>query len=141
GAGATRRIWLGLADQEATSLRDNRAFASLRAMVERTAFAQLDYSWPMLVGAVIGMTIVYLVPPFAILTSLFHHNGAAAGFGLAAWAIMAATYAPTVKLYGETAWKAVFLPAAAFFYIWMTVASAVQHERGEGGRWKGRRYP
>jgi len=140
GAGAPRRIWLGLADAEATSLRDNQAFASIRAMVERTAFAQLGYSWPMLISAILGMTIVYLIPPFAVLTSLFHHNGAAAGFGLAAWAIMAAAYAPTVKLYGEPAWKAVLLPVAAFFYTLMTIASAAQHERGEGGRWKGRLY-
>ncbi len=141
GAGAPRRIWLGLADEEAKSLRDNRAFASIRAMVERTAFAQLGHSWPMLAGAVLGLALVYLVPPLAIVSALLGGSLAAAGFGLAAWAIMAATYAPTVKLYGEPAWKAVLLPAAAFFYTLMTISSAVQHERGEGGRWKGRAYP
>ncbi|MEE2692125.1 MAG: glycosyltransferase [Pseudomonadota bacterium] len=141
GAGAPRPIWLGLAEDETRSLRDNRELSSFWSMVARTAFAQLGHSWPLLAGTVAGMTIIYLVPACAVLAFPFHHDGPAAGFGLAAWAIMAATYRPTAALYGQAGWRAALLPLAAFFYVLMTIFSAVQHERGEGGSWKGRTYP
>lgn len=141
GPGAPRRIWLGLANDEATSLRDNRDLSSIWSMVTRTAFAQLDHSWPMLAGTVAGMILLYLVPPLCVLTVLSTGAWAAAGFGVASWAIMTALYRPTVALYGEPAAKALLLPAAAVLYTAMTVASAAQHQRGEGGRWKGRIYP
>lgn len=140
GPGAPRRIWLGLATHEATSLRDNSELSSIWSMVTRTAFAQLDHSWPMLAGTVAGMTLLYLVPPLCVLTVLSGGSWAAAGFGAAAWAIMTALYRPTVALYGEPAAKALLAPAAAFLYTTMTIASAAQHQRGEGGRWKGRTY-
>ncbi|MBB5519518.1 glycosyltransferase [Amphiplicatus metriothermophilus] len=140
GAGAPRRIWLGLASDEVVSLRDNRALSSVWRMVARTAFAQLDHSWLLLAGTVAGMAIVYLVPPLAALSALWAGATPAVGYGLAAWAVMAATYRPTATLYGLSFWKTLLLPLAAFFYMLMTISSAERYARGEGGSWKGRSY-
>lgn len=141
GAGAPRRIWLGLAADEVVSLRDNRALSSVWRMVARTAFAQLDRSWLLLAGTVAAMTLLYLIPPLATFSALFAGASPAAGYGIAAWAVMAATYRPTATLYGLTSWKTALLPLAAFFYVLMTISSAERHARGEGGNWKGRSYP
>lgn len=139
--GAGYRLWLGLAKDEATSLRDNRSLASIWTMVERSAFAQLQFSWRQLVGAVAGMALLYLAPPLIALSYPFHRNVFAATMAAAAWALMAQLYWPTARLYGEARLKSLFLPAAAFLYTLMTISSAVKHARGRGGLWKGRTYP
>lgn len=136
-----RAIWLGLADQEAISLRDNRAFSDIWTMVARTAFTQLRHSAWLLAGAIAGMLVTYLAPIGLILW------GAATGAlwtllgGLAAYALMLAAYRPTARLYGAPFWAWAGLPAAAALYTAMTVGSAIRHWQGRGGRWKGRTYP
>ncbi|MFQ5562216.1 MAG: glycosyltransferase [Parvularculaceae bacterium] len=135
-----RRIWIGLAKGEAVSLRDNRGLGEIWNMVARTAFAQLNNSWLLLAGTVLGMTLVFLAGPVMALARPLHESAAASGLGFAAWALMALTYRPTAALYGQAAWKTVFLPAAAFLYTLMTVTSALRRMRGRSGRWKGRNY-
>lgn len=138
---APRRIWLGLATDEVVSLRDNRSLSFVWNMVARSAFPQLDHSWLKLVGTVTGMAILYLMPIVTLIALPLHANEIAALFAAGAFALMALTYVPTLKLYGEPSWKAFFLPAAAALHTLMTVASAARHARGGGGRWKGRTYP
>lgn len=135
-----RRIWIGLAEDEVVSLRSNRDLKSIWTMVMRTAFVQLNNSWFLLAGAVLGMALVFLAAPVIALARPLHANAVAAGFSFAAWLLMALTYRPTATLYGQAAWKTVFLPAAAFFYTLMTICSALEALRGRGGAWKGRSY-
>lgn len=134
------KIWLGLADKEAKSLRDNRALSSIWNMVARTAFAQLSFSPALLAGTVLGMALIYLAAPLIILTIFSHWNFTAAFYAGIACGLMAYTYWPTLRLYGRAPWEAALLPAAAAFYTAMTISSAMRHWRGEGGRWKGRVY-
>lgn len=135
-----RRTWLGLADREVISLRDNKSLASIWTMVARTAFTQLDYSWLQLIATIIAMTLIYLAAPLIILTSGYHGSTSAASIALAAWVIQAITYRPTTKLYGQH-WLFVFtLPISAFLYTMMTISSGWQHFRQRGGAWKGRQY-
>lgn len=136
-----RSIWLGAAKDEAVSLRDNRSLSSIWSMVARSAFAQLNHSFLMLAGAVIGMILIYLAPPAIALSYPVHHLGVAATLSAAAWGLMAFTYLPIARLYRQASWKAFFLPAAAFFYTLMSISSGLDHARGKGGRWKGRTYP
>lgn len=138
--GGGRRIWLGLADDEAVSQRDNRKLASVWTMVARTAFAQLGRSWPALAGATLGMLIVYAAPPLCFVLGLQNANAFAAGFGAAAWGLMATTYAPTATLYRAGPLAILALPIAGALYAAMTVWSGVEHARGRGGRWKGRTH-
>jgi hopene-associated glycosyltransferase HpnB len=140
GEGAPRPTWIGLAADEAVSLRDNRSFASIWAMVARTAFTQLHHSWFLLAGTLAGMMLVYLAPPLVALSYPLHRETFAGAFALAAWMMMAATFLPTLRLYGLPRWRAFLLPAAAFLYSLMTLASALRRLRGGGGLWKGRVY-
>lgn len=136
-----RSIWLGLAKDEAVSLRDNRSLSSVWSMVARSAFAQLNHSWALLAGTVAGIISIYLAAPAIALSFPLHQNAAAATVSAAAWAAMAATYLPTARIYDQASWKTFFLPLAAFFYTLMTISSAINHARGKGGAWKGRTYP
>lgn len=134
------RIWIGLADREAVSLRDNRSLGSIWSMVARTAFAQLGRSWIMLAAAVAGMALVFLAPPAIALSLPLHRDMSAASLALAAWALLAATFIPTQRLYARPAASALALPAAAALYLAMTLSSAIRDVRGRGGMWKGRAY-
>nr|WP_107415665.1 glycosyltransferase [Actinacidiphila paucisporea] len=142
-AGAVRRsggrIWLGLADR-VDSIRPYPHLGELWRMVSRSAYAQLRHSPALLAGTVVGLVLIYLVPPAAAI------GGAAAGawsvcaLGAAAWAVMTATYLPMLRYYGQRWWLAPTLPYTAALYLLMTVDSAVQHYRGRGAAWKGRTY-
>lgn len=133
-------VWIGLADDEARSLRDNRSLSSIWTMVARTAFAQLGFSWPILAGSVVGLGLVFIAPPIVGLLAPLHGDMLAASLALAAWGLMAATFLPTARLYSRPAATAFFLPAAAALYVAMTISSGVAHARGRGGFWKGRAY-
>ena len=62
-------IWLGLTDR-VHSIRPYPAFADIRRMVARSAYAQLHYSPLLLAGTVAGMLLTYLAPPlFALFGS------------------------------------------------------------------------
>ncbi|MGF1457191.1 MAG: glycosyltransferase [Alphaproteobacteria bacterium] len=135
-----RSIWLGH-DPQVVSLRDNRSFSSIWSMVTRTAFAQLHYSVSLLVGTLIGMTVIYLAGPLAVLGWQWHGSWLALGAGAVAWGLMAFAYRPTVLLYGQPALAALALPLAAALYTLMTLSSALSHFEGRGGAWKGRTYP
>lgn len=136
-----RPIWLGLAKDEAESLRDNRSFASVWNMVARTAFSQLQHSWLLLAATVIGMSALYLAGPAIALTYGVHREAGAGVLGACAWLSMALAYRPTASLYGQPLWAAFLLPLAAALYTGMTVSSALRHASGRGGAWKGRTYP
>ena len=136
-----RPIWIGIAKDEAVSLRDNRSLASVWSMVARSAFAQLTHSWLLLAGTVAGMALLYIAAPLIALSFPLHLNAAAAAISAAAWALMALTFMPMARIYDMAPWKTFLLPVAAFLYTLMTISSAINHVRGKGGAWKGRIYP
>lgn len=140
-AGPLRRpIWLGLADAEVVSLRDNRRLGTIWRMVARSAFAQIGHSVLLLVATLIGLALAYLAGPLAVLTAPVHGDAVAAALGGAAWTLSALAYVPTLRLYRLPAWQAAGLPLAALLYGAMTFDSAHAHWRGRGGAWKGRVY-
>ncbi|MGF1463520.1 MAG: glycosyltransferase [Maricaulaceae bacterium] len=141
GTPAKHAIWLGLADREVQSLRDNRRLGSIWTMVARTAYAQLGYAPWALAGALAGMALTYLAGPLAVLLWPWHGEEAAALLGGLAWIVMARTFVPTARLYGQSPWLGFALPLSAALYTTMTLDSALRHWRGQGGQWKGRTYP
>lgn len=134
-------VWLGLADREVVSLRDNRSLRSVWTMVARTAFTQLHYSPVLLAGSTLGMALVYLAGPVAALAGIWRGDVAMMAAGLGAWGLMMLAYRPTAKLYGLTWGQVALLPIAALLYMAMTLDSARRHWIGQGGAWKGRTYP
>ncbi len=126
-------IWLGVTN-DSRSIRDYATFAEIRAMISRTAFAQLQHSTLLLAGTILGMAIVYLAPPLL----LFTRNPLAAFFGLAAWILMSIAYSPTLRFYGRSILWAPLLPLVALFYVSATLDSALSYWTGRGGVWKDR---
>ena len=132
-------IWLGLAT-ESWSVRPYAGLGDIWDMVARSAYTQLRHSPMLLAATVAGMTLIYLVPPATVIAGVFGGFGPAAGLGAAGWFAMAVAYAPTLRFYRQPAVAGVALPAVAALYTLMALDSALRWRRGEGGRWKGRRY-
>lgn len=134
------RTWLGLADH-VDSVRPYPELKQLWRMVSRSAFAQLRHSLLLLIGTVLGLALVYLVPP--VLTVVGAATGRAWIWAPAAgaWALMALTFRPMLAYYRRGAAETLLLPFTALLYLLMTVDSAIQHWRGQGAAWKGRTYP
>jgi hopene-associated glycosyltransferase HpnB len=126
-------IWLGLTER-VRSIRPYPAFADIRRMVVRSAYAQLRYSPLLLLGTVAGMVLTYLVPP---LMAIFG-SGAARVIGIGTWALMAIAFQPTLRLYRLSPLWGIALPAIALQYMLFTLDSAYQYVQGRGGAWKGR---
>jgi hopene-associated glycosyltransferase HpnB len=133
------RIWLGLS-RTTCSLRPYATLAAVWAMVARSADTQLKHSLPLLAGTISGIALAFLLPPLATLSFPLHDDLGLAVLGLLAWIAMAVAYWPTARLYGLSRIWAATLPAAAAFYVAMSVDSALRHRRGAGGVWKGREY-
>jgi hopene-associated glycosyltransferase HpnB len=125
------RIWLGHSTL-ARSIRPYPSWRDVWKMIARSAYVQLKLSPLLLAGSTLGMALVFLVPPLAAL-----HGSL---LGLAAWAIMAASFVPTLRRFGLTLIWAPLLPIIALFYMAATIGSAVDHHRGRGVVWKNRAY-
>lgn len=92
-------IWLGLAER-VDSVRPYPRLHDLWRMVSRSAYAQLLHSPLLLTGTVLGLALVYLVPPVALLAGTATGDPATALLGGLAWLLMAATYVPMLRYYG-----------------------------------------
>jgi hopene-associated glycosyltransferase HpnB len=127
------QIWLGVT-QETRSVRDYNTFAEIRAMISRTAFAQLRHSTLLLAGTILAMAVIYIAPPLL----LFARNPIAKVFGLAAWILMIVAYSPALRFYRRSVAWAPLLPLVALFYLSATLDSALSYWTGRGGVWKER---
>ena len=126
-------IWLGLT-RRVVSLRPYPRFGDMRKMIARSAYAQLHYSPLLLAGALLGMVLTYFVP---VLLALFASGGAQV-CGLAAFALMSASFLPIQRFYRLSPLRALTLPLIATVYMGYTLDSSFQYARGRGGMWKGR---
>ena len=126
-------IWLGLT-RRARSLRPYGGLADIGRMVSRSAFAQLHYSPLLLAGTVLGMAVIYLLPPVVAVEG----DGAARWAGLASWLAMALAFQPMLHFYRRSPLWGLALPAIALAYMLFTLRSAFEYWSGRGGMWKGR---
>jgi hopene-associated glycosyltransferase HpnB len=129
------RIWLGHSAL-ARSIRPYPGAADIWRMIARTAYVQLRYSPVLLVLTLIGLALVWLVPPLATLAG----HGWARRVALLVWLAASASYLPTLRRFRLSPLWAPFLPAIAAFYMAATLGSAADHYRGRGVAWKGRAY-
>lgn len=116
------------------SARAYEQLADIWRMIARSAYTELRYSPLRLVGAVLGLTLVFLMPPVLALGT----SGLSAWLGGAAWIAMAISFVPCLRYYRVSPAWAAALPLIALFYLAATVDSARQHWLGRGGAWKGR---
>jgi len=127
------KVWLGLTP-DASSTRSYGTSAELERMIARTAFNQLRHSVWLLLGALLGLMITYLLP----LALLAGGDPNLALAGVASWLLMTAAFFPMVRFYGLNPAWALTLPFSACFYMIATVHSAIKFWSGRGGEWKGR---
>lgn len=136
-AGAVKRsggrVWLGLT-RETHSLRAYGGFGEIGRMVSRTAFSQLRHSTLLLIAAIAGLFVTYLLPPLLLLSG----KPLPMILGGAAWLLMSAVYLPMVRFYNRSPLWSLALPLITLFYMGATLHSAVQYWRCRGGEWKGR---
>lgn len=131
------RIWLGLSS-EIVSVRPYPALADLWQMVSRSAYTQLRRSPLLLAGTVLGLLLVYVVPPVGVVVAALAGDLPLLAVSAAAWLLMTVTFVPMLRLYGLGWWRAPALPLVALLYLAMTLDSARRHRHGRGGAWKGR---
>ena len=142
-ARAGSSCWLGFT-AKVRSIRAYEGMAPIWDMVARSAYTQLRYSPVALIGTVAGLAWLYLLPPAAtvagivLVTAGVARAGWLAGAGIAAWAIMSATYLPMLRLNRLFPARAPSLPLIAALYAGMTISSGWRHYAGRGGEWKGR---
>ena len=128
-------IWLGHS-LLARSIRPYPRAADVWRMVARTAYVQLRFSPALLAGTVLGMVLVWMVPPLAALFG----QGLGRLCGLLAWVIATLSFLPTLRRFRLSPLWALLLPAVAVFYTAATIGSAMDHHRGRGVVWKQRAY-
>ncbi len=126
-------IWLGLTERS-HSIRPYETLSDVRQMISRSAYAQLRYSPLLLAATVVGMAIIFVVPP---LLALFA-TGMPRYLGLLTWLMMASSFIPTLRFYRVSPLWSIALPGIALLYLYYTLNSAYQFFRRRGGQWKGR---
>jgi len=124
------RVWLGLTES-ARSIRPYRTFVEIERMIARSAFNQLRHSVLLLIVAIIGLMLTYVVPVILLFDPWWP-------FGLAACVLMVASYWPMIRFYRLNPLWALTLPLAVIFYLVSTLDSAMRYWIGTGGQWKGR---
>lgn len=125
------RIWLGHSTL-ARSVRPYPDWADVWRMIARSAYVQLRLSPIVLAASTLGMALLFLAPPVTLLM-----GSVIGGLG---WAVMAATFWPTLRRFGLGPLWAPALPLIACFYMAATLGSALDHHRGRGVVWKSRAY-
>lgn len=134
---AGRGLFLGLT-LRSRSIRPYSGLGEIWAMVARSAYTQLHYNPLLLLGTLLGMALLYLLPPLLLLSLAWNGNVIAAMLGGLTWLLMALAWLPTLRLYAQPAWRGLLLPLAGLLYTAMTFDSARRHWQGKGAAWKGR---
>ena len=139
------RTWLGLTT-DIRSARPYPTLASLWHMIARSAYVQLKYNPLLLAGTIVGLLLLYVAPPAGAVAALIAAavggggpvTALAGAAGLAAWALMTASYVPMLRLYRLSPLRAPALPLIAALYAAMTADSARRHYSGRAVSWRGR---
>jgi len=131
-AGGTLHLTL---TRDAESLRPYPELKDIWKMVARTAFTQLRFSPYYLTGTVLGMILLFLMPPALVLDI---PTVQAWLCGALSWLFMCWVYMPMVEFYRLPRAFALTLPLAALVYAAATLDSARLYYQGKGGQWKGR---
>jgi hopene-associated glycosyltransferase HpnB len=143
-------IRLSLSRGEVRSMREYNDLGEVWKMVRRTAFTELKFSYVRLAGALLGLTLMFVVPVLWVflgfglglagslgtleISPLIAGGLAAKGFLVLA--IMASVYRPAssfFKLGDGWSWS---LPFAGVIYGMMTFDSAWRHTLGKGVQWR-----
>ena len=124
-AAAGGRVRLALSRNDLLSVREHESLGALWRTVARTAFAQLDRSYPLVAATVATLALACAAPPVLL---AFPPWGTA--LGAVAWLLQTALVLPTVRYFGLNPLWALTLPLAGLLYGAMTLDSALRPDRG-----------
>ncbi len=137
-------IRLATSRADVVSLREYGSVAAVWRMVRRTAFDELRYSWLRLAVAVLGLLLLFAVPPALVVIGIvLGATGVATPAwavalgltGAAAWCLMSLVYTRAIRLFELGLPWALTLPLAGVLYGGMTLDSARRHVQGSRGVW------
>lgn len=138
-------IRLSVSRTAVVSLREYGDVAGVWRMVRRTAFDELRYSWALLAATLVGLALLFPLPPVLALGGTVLAAGAldvpgawaaALGLtGLAAWGLMIVAFRPSVRYFGLPGAWALTLPLGGTLYGAMTLDSARRHLLGRRAEW------
>jgi hopene-associated glycosyltransferase HpnB len=120
--------------EKVRSLRAYEAYADIRRMVVRSAYAQLRFSPWRLLFVVAALLLVFVAPVVLTIAG----RGWTQGLAAATWLLMGLLFVPIARRYRVPLVSGWLLPLIASVYLAFTVESAWQRWRGRGGLWKGR---
>jgi hopene-associated glycosyltransferase HpnB len=126
-------LWLELSG-ETVSLRVYPRVRDAWAMIARSAFTQLRPSVLLLAGTTVGLSVIFVLPPFMVAFG----GRIAASLAAVSWCLMTLSYLPTIRMYNIHSLWALSLPFSSLVYLGATLDSARRHWIGRGGAWKGR---
>jgi hopene-associated glycosyltransferase HpnB len=143
-------IQLALSRTEIVSRRVYESVTTIWVMVRRTAFTELRYSWLRLAGTLVGLTLMFVVPPFLGMVGLgmtgigvLSRAGTPSPWalvlfaeGFVAWAVMAIVYYPAIHFFKLSVVRCWTLPLAGILYGFMTIDSALRYVRGKRVGWR-----
>jgi hopene-associated glycosyltransferase HpnB len=143
-------IQLSLSRHEVKSLRAYASLAVIWAMVRRTAFTELRYSWLRLAGTLVGLGLMFLFPLVGTIGGVSMLLAGLAGWltltvpwvslltlaSFLAWGIMTMAYQPAVRFFGLPSVWVWTLPLAGILYGLMTLDSAVRYVTGMRIGWR-----
>jgi hopene-associated glycosyltransferase HpnB len=129
------RIRLATSRRDVRSIRAYDTVGPIWRMVRRTAFDQLRYSRSLLALTVLGLLLLFVVPPAVGVVGAATGRWLAAALAFAALGLLAGLFVPTVRHFGLGSAWVVALPIAGVLYGAMTVDSAFRHARGRAGQW------
>ncbi len=127
------RTLLSLVDHEAVSLRVYNSLGELWRLIRRAAYTQLRYSPVLLIGAFLGLVLLFIAP---IVLAM-----AGGIYALTGWLVLVAmiySYLPMIEFYRRNVLWGATLPLAALIYAGAMFDSARLYVLGKGGQWKGR---
>ena len=128
-------IWIGLT-HSVRSVRRYDHLGTIWNMVARSAFTQLHYAIP----ALLGCTAIFIVAFWLPVAGLFFGDLSARALAFLALLAMVSSYLPTLRFYRLGAGWSLALPLTGTLYLAMTWSSAWRYWRGQRSRWKGRVY-
>ncbi len=138
------RTWIGLTHSAQSRRRYTGtsapeglgALGDVWAMVVRTAFTQLRYSWLLLAVCTLLMVLCFVNP----LLASFSADSLPRVLGMGAWLAMWCAYLPTLRFYRLSAAWGLLLPITGVLFLSMTWDSARRYLAGERSAWRGRKY-
>lgn len=141
-------LWLGLSHM-VTSVRSYGSLRGIWSTVSRSAFSQLRYSNFLLLGTVVGMVLLFLIPPGSVALGIVGLLGLTAQInpvlasalvfvGGLTWLGMGASFLPILNWYGLSPAYGVLAPVGGFLYTLMTIDSGLSWWMNQGREWKGR---